>query len=214
MKFNKFLLRVLCFALVLAVACGVAAKLHVDNKEYKVEFDANGGTGVESQYVVKGGLVTAPADPTREGYSFLGWFHNEDLYNFETPVKGAMTLVAHWEMLPAECPHADKNDDGKCDACGYLLPIKSTENNDGTVVPETSSQRTEAPETSESVDVTSKEAPEEETEKTVTTTSKNSAETKGEDGKNSTWIIVCAALMLGVVAVAAFFIVKNNKKAN
>ena len=128
MKFNKFLLRVLCFTLVLAVACGVAAKLHVDNKEYKVEFDANGGTGVESQYVVKGGLVTAPADPTREGYSFLGWFHNEDLYNFETPVKGAMTLVAHWEKLPAECPHADKNDDGKCDACGADF-------NDGTDVP-------------------------------------------------------------------------------
>ena len=98
-------------------------------------------------------------------------------------------------------------------ALTFLLPIKSPENNDGTVVPETSSQRTEAPETSESVDVTSKEAPEEETQKTVTTTSKNSAETKGEDGKNSTWIIVCAALMLGVVAVAAFFIVKNNKKA-
>lgn len=118
MKFNKFLLRVLCFALILAVACGVAAKLHVDNKAYKVEFDANGGTGVAAQYVVKGELVTAPTDPTREGYAFLGWFYNEDLFKFETPVKGAMTLVAHWEKLPAECPHADKNDDGKCDACG------------------------------------------------------------------------------------------------
>lgn len=128
MKFNKFLLRVLCLTLILAVACGIAAKLHVDNKEYKVEFDANGGTGVEAQYVVKGELATAPADPSREGYKFLGWFHNEDLYDFATPIKGAMTLVAHWEKLPAECPHADKNDDGKCDACGADF-------NDGTDVP-------------------------------------------------------------------------------
>ena len=118
MKFNKFLLRVLCFALILALGCGVAAKLHVDNKEYKVEFDANGGTGVEAQYVVKGELATAPADPTREGYTFLGWFHNEDLFNFETPIKSAIILVAHWEKLPAECPHVDKNDDAKCDKCG------------------------------------------------------------------------------------------------
>ena len=117
MKFNKFLLRVLCLTLILAVACGIAAKLHVDNKEYKVEFDANGGTGVEAQYVVKGELATAPADPTREGYTFLGWFHNEDLFNFETPIKSAIILVAHWEKLPAECPHVDKNDDGKCDKC-------------------------------------------------------------------------------------------------
>ena len=118
MKFNKFLLRILCLTLILAVACGVAAKLHVDNKEYKVEFDANGGTGVAAQYIVKGGLVTAPQEPTRDGYTFLGWFHNEDEFDFKTPVKGAMTLVAHWEKLPAECPHADKDDDGKCDACG------------------------------------------------------------------------------------------------
>ena len=118
MKFNKFLLRILCVVLILTVACGVAAKLHVDNKAYKVEFDANGGTGVEAQYVVKGELVTAPADPTREGYTFVGWFYHENEFNFETPVKGAMTLVAHWEKLPAECPHADKNDDNKCDNCG------------------------------------------------------------------------------------------------
>lgn len=118
MKFNKFLLRILCLTLILAVACGVAAKLHVDGAEYKVEFDANGGTGVNAQYVAKGELATAPADPTREGYTFLGWFHNEDLFDFDTPIKGAMVLVAHWEKLPAECPHADKNDDNKCDKCG------------------------------------------------------------------------------------------------
>ena len=140
-----------------------------------------------------------------------------------TPSDWKFDDVEHWRIctdsvcgaiVSEKQVHVNSDGDGKCDACGYLLPIKSPENNDGTVVPETSSQRTEAPETSESVDVTSKEAPEEETEKTVTTTSKNSAETKGEDGKNSTWIIVCAALMLGVAAVAAFFIVKNNKKAN
>ena len=118
MKFNKFLLRILCVALIVALGCAVAAKLHVDGAEYKVEFDANGGTGVEAQYIAKGGLVTAPANPTREGYTFVGWFFNEDKFDFETPVKGAMVLVAHWEKLPAECPHADKNDDNKCDKCG------------------------------------------------------------------------------------------------
>ena len=101
----------------IALACGIAAKLHVDGAEYKVEFDANGGTGVQAQYVAKGELATAPADPTRDGYTFLGWFHNENPWSFETPVKGNMILVAHWEKIPAECPHVDKNDDGKCDLC-------------------------------------------------------------------------------------------------
>ena len=117
MKFNKILLRILCFTLILAMSCGVAAKLHVDGAEYKVEFDANGGTGVASQYVAQRGFATAPADPTREGYTFVGWFFNENLWSFETAVKGNMVLVAHWEKLPAECPHVDKNDDGKCDKC-------------------------------------------------------------------------------------------------
>ena len=118
MKFNRILFRILCLALAVALTCGIAAKLHVDGAEYKVEFDANGGTGVESQYVGQKELATAPADPTREGYVFVGWFYNENEWSFETPINGNIVLVAHWEKIPAECPHVDKNDDAKCDKCG------------------------------------------------------------------------------------------------
>ena len=50
---------------------------------YTVTFDSKGGSVVESQTVSAGGKATAPAEPTKTGYTFAGWFKDEDLRSMQ-----------------------------------------------------------------------------------------------------------------------------------
>ena len=67
---------------------------------YNVTFDSNGGSAVESQKVDYRAKVTKPAEPTREGYHFMGWFNGDKEWNFDEDTMGAgdMTLTAKWEI--------------------------------------------------------------------------------------------------------------------
>lgn len=68
-----------------------------------VTFDSNQGTAVDSQLVTVGDKVAKPANPTRKGYVFSGWFTNEDCttaYDFDAAVDGTeteFTLYASWK---------------------------------------------------------------------------------------------------------------------
>jgi len=67
---------------------------------YTVTFNANGGSAVPAQSVAAGGKVTKPADPTKTGYSFVGWYSNVALtisYDFNNAVTASFTLYAKWE---------------------------------------------------------------------------------------------------------------------
>lgn len=64
-----------------------------------VTFDSNQGTAVDSQLVTVGDKVAKPADPTRKGYVFSGWF-TTTAYDFDAAVDGAepeFTLYAGWK---------------------------------------------------------------------------------------------------------------------
>ena len=39
-----------------------------------------------------------PADPTQEGYTFIGWYNGESEWNFETPVTADLPLTAKWQI--------------------------------------------------------------------------------------------------------------------
>lgn len=64
---------------------------------YSVTFLSNGGSEVEGQLVEDGKKVSKPSDPTKEGYRFVGWYLDGEPYDFNSPVRGNITLEAHWE---------------------------------------------------------------------------------------------------------------------
>ena len=65
-----------------------------------VSFDSNGGSAVESKIGKTGEKLTAPAEPSRTGYAFAGWYSDQNCtkqWNFDSDtVPGAMTLYAGW----------------------------------------------------------------------------------------------------------------------
>ena len=66
---------------------------------YTVTFDSNGGSSVAKQTVASGETASKPADPTKEGYTFGGWYTDKELteaYDFGTTVKKSITLYAKW----------------------------------------------------------------------------------------------------------------------
>ena len=64
---------------------------------YTVTFISNGGTAVEPQTVDHGGKATKPANPTKKGYTFAGWYTEADTeFNFNTPITSATKLYAKW----------------------------------------------------------------------------------------------------------------------
>jgi uncharacterized repeat protein (TIGR02543 family) len=71
--------------------------------DYTVTFNADGGTPTpDAQTVAYGNKVTAPAEPTKDDYTFAGWFNGDLQWDFGINTMGAgdMTLTAHWTALP------------------------------------------------------------------------------------------------------------------
>lgn len=62
-----------------------------------ITFDSAGGSEVNEREVVKGRPTTAPLDPTRDGYTFDGWYLEGEKFDFETPIEEDITLVAGWK---------------------------------------------------------------------------------------------------------------------
>ncbi len=71
------------------------------DKEYKITFNTDGGSNVASLVVKKDGTIKKPEDPTKEGYSFAGWYYNDKLFDFNTKITEDMILEARWTLLDA-----------------------------------------------------------------------------------------------------------------
>lgn len=68
---------------------------------YTVTFDPQGGSPTpDSQQVEKGKVATEPTNPTKNGYTFTGWYTEKECknkYNFSTAVEDNKTLYAGWD---------------------------------------------------------------------------------------------------------------------
>ena len=68
--------------------------------EFTVTFDSDGGSAVTAQKVLNSPAIK-PADPTKNGYLFAGWYLEDMQYAFDTTVTTDITLKAHWSPTSA-----------------------------------------------------------------------------------------------------------------
>lgn len=62
-----------------------------------VTFQSEGGSEVASQ-IRANTPADQPADPTKEGYTFIGWYNGEEKWNFADAVATDLTLTAKWQV--------------------------------------------------------------------------------------------------------------------
>jgi len=69
---------------------------------YMINFVTGGGSVVQDLEVIEGAVAQKPADPSRDGYTFEGWYRDSSfttLYNFNDVVMDHITLYAKWEAI-------------------------------------------------------------------------------------------------------------------
>ena len=94
---------------------------------YTVKFETNGGSAIADKTVDKGDKITKPASPTKEGYTFAGWYSDKELtqeYDFGKDVTGNITLYAKWienENVPTPSPSTEP---------GWQNPFSDINSND------------------------------------------------------------------------------------
>ena len=76
----------------------------VANNGYTITFDSRGGSDVAALTDMKyADLIPEPEPPTREGYTFAGWFSDENcIYKWDfasMQISESMTLYAQWEAV-------------------------------------------------------------------------------------------------------------------
>lgn len=70
----------------------------------RVEYDSMGGTSVPASVGTVGSAITAPQDPTYEGYRFGGWYTDREctkLFAFTVFPAENVTLYARWDKDPS-----------------------------------------------------------------------------------------------------------------
>ncbi len=69
----------------------------LEETHFTIVFNSDGGSDVSTQIVIQNAKIEKPADPKKDGFSFVAWNNGETEYDFDTPVTANITLTAIWQ---------------------------------------------------------------------------------------------------------------------
>ena len=75
----------------------IGSSMLLESKRFIVQFINVDNT--EELEIVEGGYIQPSITSYREGYRFVGWFHNGELFDFNTPIIENIKLEAKWEKI-------------------------------------------------------------------------------------------------------------------
>lgn len=99
---------------------------------YVVNFNTDGGNSVSNQIINKDGTIIKPQDPVRDGYKFLGWYSNNVLFDFNTPITKNLELIAKWEKAKDNSTTGTTTTTKKNDTTSSTTKKTTTKKNDTT----------------------------------------------------------------------------------
>ena len=200
----------------------------VKSQSHRVKFDSKGGSSVKDQTPASGSTVSKPADPTREGYTFGGWYTDEactEAYDFSSPVAADMTLYAKWTknaINPGGNGGSGSNDGSGNTGAGSGNGTNGQQAG-GAVAPgqkpvsTTTKTETKDGKDSDKSDKKSdkkdgKSGSKSDTGSAAKTTAKKSAEAPAQQsGFNPLAIVGVAAGVIGLAVIAVFMLTKRSK---
>lgn len=80
---------------------GLTIDVKYDLDEHTLTFETNGGSAINSVTVRHGNAVARPADPTKDKYTFIGWYADPEFteeYDFATVLEADKTIYAKFEL--------------------------------------------------------------------------------------------------------------------
>ena len=95
MKKTLVVLLMVLLSAMLIISCDGNAESPV---MHKVTFDSDNGSSAVVKEVKDGEKIAEPANPTKTGYSFQGWYDGDTKFEFTTAITKDYTLKAKWQL--------------------------------------------------------------------------------------------------------------------
>ena len=188
----------------------------VKSQAHRVKFDAQGGSSVNGQTPASGSTVSKPTDPTREGYTFAGWYTDEactKAYDFSVAVTADMTLYAKWIKKAADNNGGSGGNGGSGSGNGT-----NGQQSGGAVSPgqkpvstTTTTETKDDKDSKKDSDKSGKKDDKSDTGSSATTAAKKSAAAPAqESGFNPLAIVGVAAGVIGLAIIGVFVFTKRR----
>ena len=107
-------------------------KLDEDLETFNVKFNTDGGSTITNKIVIKGNKVEKPTNPTKDGYNFVGWTLDDEIYDFDCIVENDIELKAKWEKVKVDNSKSNntinKNSNNSNNNTNNVTPQKKTFN--------------------------------------------------------------------------------------
>ena len=108
-----------------------------EKNTYTVTFnDKNPSTNEITPYTTKnvlyGDTVSIDTNPTHDGYTFKNWLNGEQIFDFDTPITGNITLVSNYDIIRYDIHyelHDGELETGKTNPSKYTIEDEFTLNN-------------------------------------------------------------------------------------